>query len=181
LLLPNLATPVAVVDSLGTNFIIFRWAAVPNALSYEVSTNNGTTWQTPSSGPTGLTHTVTGLALGTEVTLIVRANGGCLPSISQPVTGQTRTDEVYIPNAFTPNGDGLNDVLRVYGNTIRQMRFMVFNQWGEKIFESTSQTVAWDGSHSGKPQPSGVYMYVCDITLNTGEKIQRKGAINLVR
>ncbi len=179
--LPTLATPVAIVDSIGVSVLVFRWAAVPNATGYQVTINGGATWITPSSGPTGLTHTVSGLALGTTVTLQVRAVGGCLPSESQPVSATTRTDQIYIPNAFTPNGDGLNDVLRVYSNVIRQMRFAVFNQWGEKIFESTSQTVAWDGTHKGKPQPSGVYMYVCDITLNTGVRIQRKGSINLVR
>jgi gliding motility-associated-like protein len=161
--------------------IRFRWNAVPNATGYEVSTDNGNTWSLPSSGLTGLTHTVTGLQVGQSVTLIVRALGGCLPAVSQPVTGQTVSDQVYIPNTFTPNGDGLNDVLRVYSNVIRDMRFMIFNQWGEKIFESTSQSVSWDGSHKGKQQPSGVYMYVCDMTLVDGTRIQRKGSINLIR
>ena len=58
---------------------------------------------------------------------------------------------------------------------------MVFNQWGEKITESTNQNNVWDGTFKGKAQPSGVYMYVSEITLNTGEKIIRKGSINLVR
>src|SRR5206468_3554921 len=130
---------------------------------------------------TGLIHTVTGLQVGQSVTLLVRALGGCAPAVSQPVTGTAISDEVYIPNTFTPNGDGLNDQLKVYSNVIRQMKFAVFNQWGEKIFESEAQSVAWDGTQKGKPQPSGVYMYVCDITLTNGTRIQRKGAINLVR
>jgi gliding motility-associated-like protein len=180
-ILPDLPAPVLSVDSIGTSILVFRWTAVAGAVGYEVSTNGGATWTLPSSGATGLTHTIANLPLGTTVTLLVRANGGCLPAVSQPATATTRTDQIYIPNAFTPNGDGLNDVLRVYSNVIRQMRFVIFNQWGEKIFESTDQNMAWDGTHRGKPQPSGVYMYVCDITLNTGERIQRKGAINLVR
>ncbi|MBL7743093.1 MAG: gliding motility-associated C-terminal domain-containing protein [Chitinophagaceae bacterium] len=181
IILPNLVAPVVTVDSAGTNMLRFRWSAVPNATGYEVSADNGATWTTPSSGLTGLTHTVTGLQVNQTVTLIVRALGGCLPAISQPVTGQTVTDQVYIPNTFTPNGDGLNDVLRVYSNVIRDMHFAIFNQWGEKIFESRTQSVTWDGTHKGKPQPSGVYMYVCDMTLADGQRIQRKGSINLVR
>jgi gliding motility-associated-like protein len=178
---PALATPVAIVDSVGTNLIRFRWSAIVGATAYEVTTNGGTSWVTPSSGATGLTHTVTGLQVGQTVTLQVRALGGCLPATSQAVTGQTVTDQIYIPNAFTPNGDGLNDQLRVYSNVIRTMRFTVFNQWGEKIFESTSQANAWDGTYKNKQQPSGVYMYVCDITLVDGTRVQRKGSINLVR
>jgi gliding motility-associated-like protein len=180
-ILPSLGTPVAIVDSVGVNSIRFRWNAIANATGYEVSTNNGVTWVTPSSGSTGLTHTISGLTLGATVTLQVRALGGCLISISAPVTAQTRTDQVYIPNSFTPNGDGRNDVLRVYSNVIKQMRIAIFNQWGEKIYESTDQNMVWDGTYKGKLQPSGVYIYVAEIIINTGEKIERKGSINLVR
>jgi gliding motility-associated-like protein len=180
-ILPTLAAPIAVVDSIGVNTIRFRWNAVPNAIGYEVSINNGATWAAPSSGSTGLTHTVSGLTLGATVTLQVRALGGCLPAVSAPAQGQTRTDQVYIPNSFTPNGDGRNDVLRVYSNVIRSMKMVIFNQWGEKVYESTDQNMAWDGTYKNKPQPSGVYIYVAEVILNTGEKISRKGSINLVR
>lgn len=180
-ILPTLTAPVAVVDSIATNALRFRWNAVANATGYQVSSDNGANWVTPSSGSTGLTHLVTGLPLGTTITLQVRALGGCLPAASAPVSGTTRTDQVYIPNSFTPNGDGRNDVLRVYSNVIRSMKFVVFNQWGEKIFESTDPNLAWDGTFKGKAQPSGVYIYVAEIIINTGEKLDRKGAINLVR
>lgn len=180
-LLPPVAAPVAQVDSVSTNTIVFKWNAVTNATGYQVSIDNGATWTTPSSGATGLTHTVTNLQLGTTVTLRVRALGGCTPAVSQPVTGQTVTDQVYVPNSFTPNADGLNDVLRVYSNVIRSLRFVVYNQWGEKIAESTQLNNVWDGTHKGKPQPSGVYIYVADIILTNGERIQRKGSVNLVR
>ena len=180
-ILPVLPAPVVSLVSVTTNTVLFSWTSVPGAIAYQVTTNGGTTWITPSSGVLGLTHTVSGLQLGATVTLQVRASGGCLPSESQPATGQTITDQIYIPNAFTPNGDGRNDVLLVYSNVIRSLRFTVFNQWGEKIFESTNQGTGWDGTHKGKPQPSGVYIYVCDITLNTGERINRKGSLNLVR
>ena len=180
-ILPTLTAPVVVVDSVGVNTIRFRWNAVPNATGYEVSINNGATWTAPSSGSTGLTHTVSGLTLGVTVTFQVRALGGCLPAVSALVQGQTRTDQVYIPNSFTPNGDGRNDVLRVYSNVIRSLKMVIFNQWGEKVYESTDQNMAWDGTYKGKPQPSGVYIYVAEVIINTGEKISRKGSINLVR
>jgi gliding motility-associated-like protein len=180
-ILPAIASPVVVVDSVSVNMIRFRWNAVPNATGYEVSINNGATWSVPSSGSTGLTHTVSGVTLGAAVTLQVRALGGCLPAVSAAVQGQTRTDQVYIPNSFTPNGDGRNDVLRVYSNVIRSMKMVIFNQWGEKVYESTDPNLAWDGTYKNKPQPSGVYIYVAEIILNTGEKISRKGSINLVR
>ena len=181
--LPDLAIPVATVDSVGVDLIRFKWDAVPNALTYEVSTDNGANWITPSSGAAGLTHTVTGLLPLQEVTLIVRATGqvSCQSAISAPVTGKTLPDQIYIPNAFTPNGDGLNDILLVYGYIIKELRFTVFNQWGEKIFESSNQATGWNGTYKGKKQPSGVYMYVCQLTLKDGTTQVKKGSVNLVR
>jgi gliding motility-associated-like protein len=178
---PVLTNPVAVVDSVTTNAVYFRWAAVPNATGYEVTTNGGTTWTVPSSGSTGLTHVVTGLQLGATVTLQVRAIGGCLPAVSAPVSGQTRTDEIYFPNAFSPNGDGKNDLWRGYSNVIRTIKVMVFNQWGEKVFESSNLMTGWNGTQGGKEQPSGVYMFVAEIIKNNGDRIIRKGSVNLVR
>jgi gliding motility-associated-like protein len=181
--LPPLAQAVVRVDSVGANFVTFGWNAVPGAASYQVSLDNGVTWITPSSGATGLSHTAAPLTPLQEVTIIVRAIGNipCQNSISNAVTGRARPDEIFIPNTFTPNGDGLNDVLLVYGYTIRSMQFMVFNQWGQKIFESNNQRSGWDGRYKGKMQPSGVYIYVSKMTLIDGSVITRKGSVNLVR
>ena len=177
---PLLVTPIAEVDSVGVNLIRFKWAAVPNATGYEVSIDDGDTWNIPSSGETGLTHTVTGLQPVQSVTLIVKAKG-CQDKLSAPVTGKTLPDGVFIPNAFSPNGDGLNDVLKVYGYIIKSVHFMIFNQWGEKVFETNTQSKGWDGMYKGKEQPSGVYIYVCRLQLTDGTVVDKKGAINLIR
>jgi hypothetical protein len=58
---------------------------------------------------------------------------------------------------------------------------MVFNQWGEKLSESTNKANVWDGKQGGKLQPSGVYMYVTRIVLRDGTVINKKGSINLIR
>jgi len=179
-----LATPVVVVDSAGTDLIRFRWNAVPRAIGYEVSKDNGATWITPSSGSTGLTHTESGLQPNDSITLIVRAlaQDSCQNSVSAPVTGKTISNlDIFIPNSFTPNGDGRNDVMQVYGSGLRSLRFMVFNQWGQKISESANQANVWDGRHKGDLQPSGVYMYVAEIITRDGNKVIRKGSINLIR
>lgn len=179
--LPDLATPVVAVDSAGTDMVRFKWVAVSYATGYEVSINGGSSWITPSSGANGLSHTVTGLSPLESATLIVRAKGGCQDVQSLAVTGKALIDQVFIPNSFSPNGDGLNDVLQVYGYVVKDMQFMVFNQWGEKVFESKDPKRAWDGTSKGKLQPSGVYMYVSKLILNDGTVIQRKGSINLIR
>ncbi|MDA3616894.1 gliding motility-associated C-terminal domain-containing protein, partial [Polluticaenibacter yanchengensis] len=152
-----------------------------NALGYQVSTDNGATWITPSSGTNGLSHIVSGLNPSQQVSLIVRALGECQNMNSQAVSATTYTDVVFVPNSFTPNGDGTNDVLKVYGNEIKTLRFLVFNQWGQKVFETTNVQGGWDGKQDGKLQPSGVYMYVATIGLLSGEEITKKGSVNLIR
>lgn len=105
---------------------------------------------------------------------------GCYDSTSQKIVVNS-CDNIFIPNSFSPNGDGHNDQFKAYGNNIKEMKMMIFNQWGQKIFETTNVNTGWDGSFGGKPQPSGVYMYTCRLVLDTGETIDKKGSINLVR
>lgn len=179
----SLSAPVVTVTDEGADYVTFSWQAVPLAQSYLVSIDNGATWEDPSSGSAGLTHTVTGLTPDQSVTIIVKAELGtaCASENSAPVTGMARSTEVYIPNSFTPNGDGLNDVLQVYGNSVQSLRFMVFNQWGEKLVESTNANNVWDGKYRGTMQPSGVYIYVAQIKLRDGTVVNKKGAVNLIR
>ncbi len=184
--LPILAKPVVTVNtSLSTpTSIAFDWVAVTGATSYQVSIDNGTTWNTPSTGSTGLRHVVSGLQPNTSVTILVRALGSipCQTSISDAVTGRTLIDQIYVPNAFNPSSSNpANRVLRVYGYVIQSMQFMVFNQWGEKVFETTNQSNGWDGSYKGKQQPAGVYIYVLKMTLQNGTQSEMKGSINLIR
>ncbi|HNM35140.1 MAG TPA: gliding motility-associated C-terminal domain-containing protein, partial [Chitinophagaceae bacterium] len=179
-----LAAPVATVSNVTQSSITFSWPAVAGAVGYEVSIDNGATWVTPSSGSTGLTHTVSGLAPSTTVTLIVRALGtlGCQKNSSAAVTGTTlAVYQVYVPNAFNPSSTNVeNRTFKIYGS-IKNMTLMVFNQWGEKVFESNTPTPGWDGNYKGKPLPSGVYIYVLKYTLIDDKTGEKKGSLNLIR
>lgn len=89
---------------------------------------------------------------------------------------------LYIPNAFTPNNDGKNDLFMVYGNEIKEMKLSIYNSWGALIFQSSDQAVGWGGKVGGVEQPRGVYTYVLTATLRkTNEKITRKGSVLLIR
>ena len=89
--------------------------------------------------------------------------------------------DVFVPNVFSPNGDGKNDVLLVYGNYIDKLEMRIFNQWGQQIALINSRTQGWDGRDNGKPQPVGVYMYALRAVMSDGRTIQLKGSITLVR
>jgi gliding motility-associated-like protein len=91
---------------------------------------------------------------------------------------------IYIPNAFTPNGDGANDFFEVFGNkkTWLEMNIVVFNRWGEKIFESSDMNFQWDGTFKGEYQNPQVYVYEFTLTYINGYTLpKQKGSITLIR
>jgi len=88
---------------------------------------------------------------------------------------------IFVPSGFTPNSDGENDLLFVRGNFIDELTFMIYNRWGDKVFETTNQTIGWDGSSNGKALPSGVFGYYLNATCKNGETYQRQGNVTLIR
>ena len=90
---------------------------------------------------------------------------------------------VNIPSAFSPNQDGLNDIFYVLGgagiNIVKN--FIIFNRWGQKVFETNNRKSAWDGTFNGKLQPLDVYAYTLDVTFSDGKKFRKTGDITLLR
>ena len=88
---------------------------------------------------------------------------------------------IYVPNAFSPNGDNENDVLFVRGQLIEGMVFRIFDRWGEMVFESYDRLIGWDGTFRGKALDPDVYdYYLKAICIDGGESII-KGNISLLK
>lgn len=85
---------------------------------------------------------------------------------------------IYIPNAFTPNGDGLNDSFGVKGEGIRDYHLYIYNRWGVMIWESANPHQTWDGIYEGRPAEQGVYVYKL-LAKGYGEK-GKVGSVTLV-
>ncbi|AOM77022.1 putative Ig domain-containing protein [Pedobacter steynii] len=185
-ILPKLTAPVVSVQSATATSVTFAWATVAGATGYEVSVDGGTTWSAPSSGAAGLTHVISGLKPDQSVTIRVRATGQLPCQLSDASSLNSKSEnplgnQIFIPNTFTPNNDGKNDVLYVYGNTIAKMKLRVYNQWGQFIYESLSVQNGWDGTYKGDIQPNGVYVYLLEAEFNDGTKTTKKGTITLLR
>jgi gliding motility-associated-like protein len=92
--------------------------------------------------------------------------------------------EIFVPNAFSPNGDGANDDWMIYGNLqgIKQLNVAVFNRIGEKVFETTDLNFKWDGRYKGTYAPPGVYVYVAQfVWLNNHTDSSYKGTVTVVK
>jgi len=88
---------------------------------------------------------------------------------------------VAIPEAFTPNNDNTNDILKVRGGPFSDIVFRVFNEWGNLLFESNEQAVGWDGTYKGAKQPSGAYEYTVKGMTTNNKSINLYGVVNLIR
>jgi gliding motility-associated-like protein len=86
-----------------------------------------------------------------------------------------------LPNAFSPNGDGVNDAFFVRGGPFVTIDLKIYNGWGELIFETTDPTFGWDGTHEGKHAINGVYVYSVIATTVDGILHDRSGKVTLVR
>ncbi|HTQ63416.1 MAG TPA: gliding motility-associated C-terminal domain-containing protein [Puia sp.] len=91
-------------------------------------------------------------------------------------------NEVYVPNAFTPNGDGKNDIFRVrFSNPPATYRISIFNRYGQLLYSSTNYSIGWDGTVSGIAQPIDAYAYILEFKDNKNIEHTQRGTVVLIR
>ncbi len=87
-----------------------------------------------------------------------------------------------VPNAFTPDGDGVNDFFNVvYRGKIEITKFNVFNRWGQTVYKNETPTTGWDGRFNGTDSPSDIYVYYIIIKFPDGKEFIKKGDLTLFR
>ncbi len=91
--------------------------------------------------------------------------------------------QLLLPTAFSPNGDGVNDVFRIVKNmNIRTLKaFSIFNRWGQLVFQTTDVTQGWDGTYRGRTQPLGTYVWMVRAITKDGEELNESGNVTLLR
>jgi gliding motility-associated-like protein len=107
---------------------------------------------------------------------------GCVGEDSISISDSACKEYFYIPNAFTPNGDGKNDIFKpAFAGAVTEYNFIVYNRWGQKIFSSNNVADGWDGTVNGQPQPSGTYVWFCSYQLYQRTSMTQKGTVVLIR
>ena len=157
------------LDAKSATAISFLWTS-PTYLNYDTIFD-------PLSTP----------AKTTTYTVLIKDANNCTATdavtitITEPPQG-CDSSMVFMPTAFSPNGDGQNDVLYLHGPTcITQMRLLIYDRWGELVFTTTSISSGWDGLHRGKPMDTAVFMYYITMELSNGQSLKKKGNVTLVR
>ncbi|MFT3884375.1 MAG: gliding motility-associated C-terminal domain-containing protein [Flavobacteriales bacterium] len=117
------------------------------------------------------------LSTTTYTARIVDAHG-CLASDAVTVFVE---GSLFVPNTFTPNGDGINDRFFALATEAKELRLWVFNRWGEMIYEGTGTTKAWDGTYKGVDSPIDTYVWRVELLERSGEHHTFYGHVNLLR
>ena len=107
-------------------------------------------------------------------------NSGCKDSVCKDIFIDF-IPLIDVPNAFTPNNDGVNDIIKVEGLGITQLSFRIYNRWGELVYEGFDQEEGWNGIYKGVLQEMEVYTYVVSAVLLDGSTPVLKGNISLIR
>lgn len=147
------------------------------AVSYKWEFGDGDSIVTTSMLP--VTH-IYNTAGNYRVCLISYNQYGCTDTACQQVTAIV-TPLIDVPNAFSPNGDGTNDVIYVQGYGIDRMTWRIYNRWGQLVFTSSSINMGWDGRFKGALQPQDVYVYILNVDFTDGTKYSKKGDLTLLR
>lgn len=141
----------------------YRWSPVTFLSDPDISD--------PVAQPTdAITYTVTALS-----------SAGC-PSSASINVKIYKGPTFYVPTAFTPNGDGINDLLKVVAPGIRQFEFLkVYDRWGKLVYNSSDLETGWDGTENGHPMPGGAYVWFVQGVDYDGNTINQKGTTVLMR
>ncbi len=111
-------------------------------------------------------------------------DNGCVSSDCVDVIVDVQCGELFVPNVFSPNADGKNDVLevKINPNCVTDYNMVIFDRWGEKVFESNNINISWDGTYKGKTLDNAIFVYYLKITLlNTDSPILKKGNVSIIK
>lgn len=164
-----IAGDVAYIDATGTD--VYRWEWFPG------ESLSCADCEDPEATPKRTT----------TYTVNVYTDFGCVDSDKVTIHVICKESQVYMPNSFTPNGDGQNDIFYPRGKGIEVIKsFRIYNRWGELVYERRNMDTnemnnGWDGTYKGTELAPDVFLYIVDAICDTGEPVTWKGDINLIR
>jgi gliding motility-associated-like protein len=155
----------------------FNNLASPDATNFKWLFGDGDSLLTNSRLPVQHQYNSTGTF---NACLIAMNPAGCADTVCHDVRALIAI-AVDVPNAFTPQKGDVNSKVFVRGFGIVKMRFIIWNRWGQKVFETNDRNIGWDGKYMGALQPMDVYVYTLDVEFFDGTKTTKKGDITLIR
>ena len=113
--------------------------------------------------------------------LTVTDDNGCTDIDSVTVTVEINCNDLFIPNAFSPNGDGENDIFYINGGCIKTFLLHIYDRWGEKVFQTDNINTGWNGSYHGKQMNAGVFFLNMEAIFINGDVFSEKKNLTLIK
>lgn len=168
------ADPTTGVAPLAVNFTDLSTGGV--SYSWNFGDGNSLTNVTPPTNPSNTYN-----SSGTYTVTLLVTSGACTSTASIVIIVEDNLT-LEIPNVFTPNGDGSNDVFYVKSKGLKDLSLDIFNRWGERLYSGTGVNSAWDGKTlDGKETPDGTYFYLVKATGFDDKVIEKQGSVNLYK
>lgn len=155
-----------------------------STLTYTGDPGAGISWFPSASVNPKTGYTVTATPDRPTTYTVIASRGACKETLYVFVDvflPGCEEGDAFIPNTFTPNGDGQNDILYVRGLKVEEVYFAVYNRWGEMVFETTDKNKGWDGIYKGRPADVGVFGWYLKVKCYNGEETFKKGNVTLIR
>jgi gliding motility-associated-like protein len=157
--------------------IVFTNLSSPDAIRFKWLFGDGDSLVTTSRGPVSWEYNT---SQKYNACLIAYNQNGCADTVCKEVEALVEP-LVDVPNAFTPSSGDINSKVMVRGYAIGKMRFIIWNRWGQKVFETSNRRTGWDGRYKGVLQPMEVYAYTLEVEFTDGTRTTKKGDITLIR
>ena len=126
------------------------------------------------------TETVTGLSPGSYSVSVTDINNCSANATVTIASDSCPDDSIYIPNVFTPNGDGVNDIFFIYNRGYRSLQCEIYNRWGKKIYEWSNTSGGWDGTINGLKASDGTYFFILKADRLNGQAVNKTGFLQLL-
>jgi gliding motility-associated-like protein len=127
------------------------------------------------------------LIFSTQYAVNVQDSSGCSALDSVFIKTICTTDNIFMPNTFSPNGDGVNDVFYPRGKSLYNVQSLtIFNRWGQMVFQrrdfpANTQSMGWDGTFNGRPAPADAYVYIVEVICENAQVVAIHGSVTLIR
>lgn len=171
-----------------TNLILPDATTLLNNLSYDAVKAKWATYDrsgAPLWSDTSFNSSYTFLTEGAySIELVVMSDKGCLDTMYRAsIVDVIRGGEIYVPNVFTPNGDGSNEIFIPIGSGVLRHDYSlkIFDRWGKRVFETNNPDMGWDGTISGKPAITETYIWLVEGVFVGGVGFTKKGTVTLLR
>jgi gliding motility-associated-like protein len=175
-------TPPAKVFAGDDTAVVINQSVVLNAVDVNNSGFTNYTWSPPAGLDNPDISDPKALITGDIVyTVVATTPDGCEGADSISIKTYPFSD-IFVPNAFTPNGDGINDLFRAIPVGVRTFKYLaVFNRYGQRVFYTTNSSLGWDGKFNGAMQDTNTFVWMVEGVDYSGNIIQKKGSVVLIR